>query len=100
MAFNFSIIQTGQSMLDRIQANIKSALNQIVGQFIGGVFITSQSVGTSPTTLNHGLGKQPTIWVLGDINADAAVWRTAWTENSITLQASAPCVVSLWVNSA
>ena len=98
MANPFTTIITGNQQLDRIQANISNAFNSQNGPFIGGVLLTNQKIGTGATVINHGLGRQPQIWVICDQNTNTTVWRTAWNSSSITLEAGSDCTISLWVN--
>ncbi len=102
MAFQFTKILTGNSQLDRIQANISSALSKIVGPFIGGNVLTSQLVtAANPVAINHGLGRTPVMWLITDQDTNTTVKRTAWDANTITLQADSAgsdCTISLYVN--
>jgi hypothetical protein len=98
MANPFQIIITGNTFLDRIQANITNAFNSFVGPFIGGTLLPSVYVGTGATAINHGLGRVPTVWVICDQNTLTDVARTAWDKNTITLEAGTACVISLYVN--
>lgn len=101
MAGLFQTIITGVPNLDRIQANVSSAFNSsgLPSPFVGGQLLTAISLSSStPKSINHGLGRQPVIWVLADITAAAEVYRTAWDTNSITLEATADCTVAIWVN--
>lgn len=98
MAFNFQTINTGNSILDRIQSNISNAFNALVGPFLGGILIPSASVGTSATMIKHGLGRVPTVWTICDQNTQATVSRISWDTNYITLEASSACQISIWVN--
>jgi hypothetical protein len=63
------------------------------GVQIDGVVLAS---GT-PKSIPHGLGAVPTGWFLVDNNANAVVYRTAWTNQTITLEPSANATVSIWV---
>ena len=94
----FQTIQTSNQTLNQIQAYITSALNSLVGPFLGGQLIQNVSVSTAGTTINTGLGRVPQIWTLCDQQTDAVIWRISWNTNSITLKSSADCIVSLWVN--
>lgn len=96
--FKFQTILTGQTIIDRIQANIQNAFNSIVGPFLGGVMLTAQKIATTPTQINHGLGRTPQLWTIADQDTLATVKRISWDQNTITLQASADCTISLSVN--
>lgn len=94
----FQTIQTSDPVLNRIQSYISAAFNAFVGPFIGGDLISNVSVGTSPTVINHQLNRQPQVWVICDQNTLTNVYRISWNSNSITLEAGADCVISLWLN--
>lgn len=99
MSQSFNTIITGDSQLDRIQANIASAFNNVAGPFIGGMLITGiKLIGGTPLPINHGLGRTPILWTLADINAATNVYRTAWSSSTITLIATVNCTIAIWVN--
>ena len=64
---------------------------------LGGVQLTETLVASTPKALAHTLGYVPTGWFLVDNNANCTVWRTAWTNQTITLESSANTTISLWV---
>lgn len=84
--------------LNRVQSNIANAFNSLTSPFIDGILLTQVSVAASPTSIPHKLGRQPQIWVICDQDTTTTIKRTAWDSNTITLQAGAPCIVSVWVN--
>jgi len=84
--------------INRIQGNVSSAFNALSSPFIGGNLLTKIALTTTPTAVNHKLNRKPQLWVICDQQNGASVWRTDWDENSITLQASSACTISLWVN--
>lgn len=95
----FVVTITGQTAIDRIQTNISKAFNSIVGPFIGGNLLTGIKLTiNTPLAVNHGLGRQPVVWTLTDINAGASVYRTTWDTNTITLEATASCSIAIWIN--
>lgn len=98
MAINFQKIITGDTIADRIQANITNAFNSVSGPFIGGNSLSNVSIKTTDTSINHGLGRTPVLWVITDQDTLTNVARTAWDETSITLKAGIDCVISLYVN--
>ncbi len=77
----------------------KSELDPILANLLlQGEQITGVSLTTTPTVIPHNLHQVPKGWLLADQNADAVVFRTApMTNQSVTLQATAACVVNLWV---
>ena len=98
MSFKFQSLITGNALLDRVQANIANAFNQLIGPFIGGNLLTSVTVGATNTVIKHGLGRTPQIWVLCDQNTNTNVWRASWDSSTITLIAGSSCIVNIWVN--
>jgi hypothetical protein len=56
------------------------------------------AVGTTDTPLKHGLGRLPRGFHVADKDAQADVWRSApSTDQLLTLRASAPVNVILWI---
>lgn len=53
---------------------------------------------STPLVINHLLQRLPQGWFLTDNIANAVVWRTAsFNKNTLTLEASADTVISIWV---
>lgn len=98
MSSPFITIITGNSQLDRIQANIANAFNSQNGPFVGGNLLSAQKIGTGATVINHGLNRTPQLWIICDQDTLTTVKRTAWDNNSITLEAASACTISIWVN--
>lgn len=98
MAILFSPVITGDQKLDRIQQNVSNSFNTLTGPFLGGNLLSSVAVGTVSTSIKHGLGRVPIVWVLCDQNTNTTVWRLSWDSNVINLEAATACTVSLWVN--
>lgn len=92
-------IQTSDRDLQLAQSNIAGLFNAIQqGPFFGGV-ILSQSLKTGKdNVITHGLGRQAQYWFLLDLQNQAAVWRTAWNDQTITLLCSADCSAKVWVS--
>lgn len=65
--------------------------------FIGGVLIQNTAILSGSNEIIHGLGRTPQLWVIADLNANITLYRTAWTKNTISLTASGPATISLWV---
>jgi hypothetical protein len=77
----------------------KSQLDPILAtRLVTGRQVMGVVLSTTATVIYHKLDRLPIGWVLSDQNASAVVYRTApMTPTTITLAASAPCSVSLWV---
>lgn len=52
---------------------------------------------TTATQFPHGLGVTPQGFLVFDKNANADIWRTAWDDKTITLDASASVTAKIWV---
>lgn len=65
-------------------------------QFLYGVEL-SVDVSTTATAFNHTLGVTPQGWIILDIAANITVWRTGWTDKTITLDASGSGTIKIWV---
>ena len=80
---------------------IQGYTRDFAGQFIANPFIVGRildlDLTTTATAFNHGLQQTPTGWIILDKNSNADVWRTAWDERTITLDASASTTIKLWV---
>jgi hypothetical protein len=93
----FKKIVTADKNLQLIQDNIQSAFNESL--FFNGSLLTDVSVLTSQTTIKHGLGRVPKIWVICDQDENSVVWRSQESSNlNLYLTASSDCTVSLWVS--
>jgi hypothetical protein len=64
----------------------------------GGYQIKNISLTAStPKAVAHTLGSVPIGWFVVDNTANATIWRTAWTQQTITLESSANTTISIWV---
>ena len=92
--------QTNIKDLSLLQTKWKSTLDPLLANPSNNSSIVSNIVlvANVPKTINHYLGQQMTGWKVIDINANANVWRTQPMNNTtITLQASANCVINIEV---
>jgi len=81
-----------------LQENVYQFVNQINPVISSGVLLTSISVGVSPLKIEHKLGRVPQGFYVVDKNSNSNVWRSSASDNRyITLSASAPSTISLWV---
>lgn len=77
-------------------ATINPVLSNVLiqGQQIDSIVLAANK----PKAINHGLQQLPQGWFLVDNIANAVVWRTsAFTTTTLTLEASANTVISIWV---
>jgi hypothetical protein len=83
------------SILNPALTNLENLMNI---PMLGGVQLTGiVLVANTPKQIPHKLGIVPTGWIISDLNADSVVWRTAWTNQVITIESSANTTVSIWV---
>ncbi len=85
--------------LDALKDRIAEFTHQLeLNPTLDGALVESENLAaTTPRELNHKLGRQPSGWILTDIDAAATVHRTAWDDKTISLEASADATVSVWV---
>lgn len=89
--------ETKEYELSRVVSWVKEFLDQFTdNQFIKGQYL-EVAVTTSGVSANHGLGETPSGWIITDNAVDSHVWRTAWSDKTITLQSSANTTIKVWV---
>lgn len=94
----FKQVQFKAFDLLQFQASVKDFHQQLtLCPFLTGAYAKGQAIGTSATIVNHGLGQAPQGYFVLTRGANATVWQTAATTTTITLQASAPVTVDLWI---
>jgi hypothetical protein len=97
----FQIIRTQSDETNRIQDNIKSALDPVLRLPISdGVFIQDVSlISGQDNPVAHKLGRRVVLWFLGGQDTNANVWQVSTDQPEIylNLRASSNCTVSLWV---
>lgn len=85
----------------QLQSNIDRLANEIQQEpVMRGVLLKDQSIGTSNTVINHGLGRAYQGFIVARLNADARIWESATSSQPATqiiLRASAACTASIWV---
>jgi hypothetical protein len=81
----------------QLQANVNEFVEDLATvPFLDGVTVSAQ-VAATDTIIPHTLNRQPQGWFITDIDAAATVYRAAWNTRTITLHASAPVNIQLWV---
>jgi hypothetical protein len=94
-------IAVKDAALSQVQDNVTQFSQQFDKAILAGHLLTDVTIGTSSTSIPHGLARRYQGWHLVDIQGDARVWRdTASTADNtlfIPLKASASVTVSLWV---
>lgn len=85
---------------EQIQDRLREFFQPIAtNPLLDGILLTGVDVGTVPTNIPHKLGREALGWIVVGKSADARVWAPSapLPKSYLTLQASSPCVVSLWV---
>lgn len=95
-------------LMQTIQTNAAQAVTQLESQpFVGGNLIHSITLTAGQDNLvPHQLGRQPVMWTLAGLDANAIVWSpnssaldgTNMDDIQINLQCSASCTISLWIS--
>jgi hypothetical protein len=93
-------INSSDQDLQLVQDNVDSALTPLqAAPMNGGVVLDNISLITAQdNNVQHTLGRVPKIFFFGNLNANAVVWYSALTSSVITLQCSANCSITLWIN--
>lgn len=88
----------GDFETEQLQRNVEDFVRSSIPTWVAdGVMISKVSVGTIPTAIPHTLQRQPLGFVITDQTTSAVVFRTSWNDTLITLQASSPTILQLWV---
>lgn len=95
---SFARVQTESREFNQLQLNLATTLQPILtnplfnNQILRGVVLASGA-----NTIYHLLDREPQGFIITDINAAAHVYRTAKTDKTITLQASAAVTVDIYL---
>lgn len=83
---------------DRAQDRWATLLNPVISNEINqGTLLTDINLKSGSNVINHKLGRQPLGWIIVDQTASAEIYRTAWSNLTLTLNSSATASVALWV---
>jgi hypothetical protein len=84
--------------LSQMQTKWKSQLDQLLSNELTQGSLISQSLASGSNTINHLLGRQQVGWIIVDQDAAATIYRSQpLNAKTLTLNASAPVNVALWV---
>lgn len=93
----FTKLNFKDSLLARFQLNLEKFFFQFYSNpILKGQLLESVSLSGS-TEVGHSLGREPKGFLVTDINTGATIYRETWTSTKIKLNASASCVVSIWI---
>ena len=94
----FNKLATADELLNRVQENIRMALDPISTDII---FSRQELTGTATaagTTFFHNLKRQPKGWLIIDKENAGDVYRISWSTTSITLKTSAATtIIKFWL---
>lgn len=94
------LVKTGNQGLDLFMTRIKSELDPVLASTLlqGNLLPNIQLSASSPTIINHKLGRSQIGWMITDQNAQARIYRSQpLNSTQLTLSSDANVVVSLWV---
>ncbi len=94
-------IQSDTYEVNQLQSNMINAItalsNQLVNTPASGQFITNRNLQSGDNELSHTLGVLPVGMLVVDQDAAANFFTVNKTTNTITVNASAPVMVSLFI---
>ena len=90
------------NIIDRSVSNFQDNVANSFGPLlklpiVDGILLTGIVLATGSNQFAHNLARQPIGWMVADLNAAATIYRTAWTDKTLSLTASAPVTLNLWV---
>ena len=96
---NLPLIQTTIRELSMMESQWKARLDPILSiPMLSGVQLTSVALVSGTNTINHRLDRIQQGWIITDEQSAATIYRSApFNDKTLTLTASAPVIVSLWV---
>ena len=99
MAANLPLVQSEDQSLQLLQTRWKSLLDPLIrNQLTNGLMLTNIVLTTGDNVINHLLSRNQVGWFVVDQNAAVAIYRSQpLNDKTLTLNASGPATVSLWV---
>lgn len=95
MPQQFNKLPTDDDHLNRVQENIRIAVDPLSNDFLlNRVEKKDVTIRTTGTTVQHNLGRMPRGWIITDKTDYPSVWRTAVDATNFVFYASADCIVS------
>jgi hypothetical protein len=91
--------QSSDRVLQMMQSSWASSINPVLSkEIVQGTLLQNVALVTGNNVVNHLLGRKQVGWMIADQNAAASIYRSAALNDlTLTLNSSAPCVISLWV---
>ena len=95
-------VTTGDRVTEELQDNAEPIMKKVQEAFLlDGVLLKKETIATTATDVNHGLGRAPKGFIVIRRRGDATVWDLQYDSKSsaktLTLIASAEVEVDLWV---
>jgi hypothetical protein len=92
-------IPSQDPVMQLMQTKWASILNPLLAQPLSSnAILNNITLKTGDNVINHLLARTMQGWIISDINAACTIYRTApFNSSTLTLNASAPCVVDLVV---
>lgn len=96
---NLPLFKDDNQTLQLLQTRWAAILNPVIATpLINGVVILNQPLLAGPNTFPHLLSRQMQGWIITDQNAAVTIYRSKPLNSvNLTLTASAPVQISLWV---
>lgn len=93
------LFNVGNPTLQLWQTQWKSQLDPVIAKpIVDGLLIENITLKNGTNVINHRLGRKMQGWIIVDINAGAAIYRSQpLNDLTLTLISGADCIVSLWV---
>jgi len=98
----FERLETGDTAATQLQDLLTDFFQAIEDNPLLSGRMLDLDVTTVATAFPHGLGRTPEGWIVADTYTSGGllsntIWRTAWDDKTITLDASASFAVKVWV---
>lgn len=85
-----------QKLINHVQEYLNQLTNNVI---LDGVLVENISVSTSPTQINHGLGREVRGYLLVKSSANVTIYSTTNTtpKSLLTITASGSATISLYI---
>jgi len=96
---NFLEINHPDPLINRIQLNIRKALERMAAEKIGNLYkVENIALTTTPQRVSHGLKQPPVGWIVARKSAGVDIWESSSSDDPATyvnIQASANVTATL-----
>lgn len=94
-----SLFKSGNVANDLFQTRLKSELDPVLANLLlQGVQLPSLQIQSGVNVISHKLGRRQLGWLLSDVNASVAIYRSQpFNDKTLTLTSNGACQISLWV---